>query len=94
LAHDFTPLPAHWEYAQERGLDRVGYDRALRDLRDKCGQKLHDLPWLDDKFSTYIETAAQPKPVRAVSGGSRAQSQLNDQLEHIADLEAQEAAGT
>jgi len=97
LARDYEPLEAHRAYATSLGLSQAGYDDALRDLRDKHGGRPHDAPWLDEKFTVFLEQAAKPRPARAgASGGawgeSRAERQARESRERIAALEAEERA--
>lgn len=90
---EYVPLGQHWDYGAELGLSRDAMQRALEDLRDKHGKKTHTAPWLDERFSAFLEAAARPR--RSGNGlTSRAQAQLDAQLEHIAELEAKEAFET
>lgn len=94
-ACDYVPLPAHWAYAEDLGLTADEFEAALRELRDKHGNRRHDEAWLDDKFSAFLEQAAKTKqagPRRSAGGGfeSPAERRTREQLDRVAMLERQE----
>jgi len=95
-ARVYEPLDEHWAYAVALGLTQGEYDSALRDLRDKFGGKKHDEPWLDDKFSAFLEQVARSKqagPRRADGGAETSHDRrVRAQAERAARLEAEEAA--
>lgn len=92
-ARDWLPLDGHWGYGVALGLTQGEYDKALRDLRDKHGGRMHDPEWLDDKFCAFLEQVARSRqigPKRAPGVETPAERRTREQLERVAMLEEQE----
>ena len=92
IPDSFDVTDRHRELCRTRDLD---LDNELAKHRIYAKQHARRcLDWPADFEFWLRNSKIVPPGKRRPAGGSRAQSQLNDQLEHIADLEAKEAAGT